>query len=73
VIDPSALPNYANKTAFAAIKADGSIMAWGNSNNGGTSALSENDFSRIGCNMKVLLISVGAEICFIRNTNLIVA
>jgi hypothetical protein len=31
------------------------------------------DFSRIGCNMKVLLISVGAEICFIRNTNLIVA
>jgi hypothetical protein len=26
-----------------------------------------------GCNMKVLLISVGAEVCFIRNTNLIVA
>jgi hypothetical protein len=22
------VPNYANKTAFAAIKADGSIMAW---------------------------------------------
>jgi hypothetical protein len=23
-------PNYANKTAFATIKSDGSIMAWGN-------------------------------------------
>jgi hypothetical protein len=28
---------------------------------------------RCDCNMKVLLISVGAEVCFIRNTNLIVA
>jgi hypothetical protein len=32
-----------------------------------------NDFFGIGCNMKVLLISVGAEVCFIRNTNLVVA
>jgi hypothetical protein len=28
---------------------------------------------QIGCNMKVLLIGVGAEVCFIRNTNLVVA
>jgi hypothetical protein len=50
VIDPSA-PNYANKTAFAAIKADGSIMAWGNSNNGGTSALSESGYTKIYSNL----------------------
>jgi hypothetical protein len=45
------VPNYANKTAFAAIKADGSIMAWGNSNNGGTSALSESGYTKIYSNL----------------------
>jgi hypothetical protein len=28
-------PNYPNKGAFAALKSDGSIMAWGSSTNGG--------------------------------------
>jgi hypothetical protein len=32
-----------------------------------------NDFFGIRCNMKVLLIGVGTEVCFIRNTNLVVA
>jgi hypothetical protein len=32
-----------------------------------------NDFFGIRYNMKVLLIGVGTEICFIRNTNLVVA
>ena len=32
-------PNYANKRAFAALKADGSIMAWGNPHFGGKSRL----------------------------------
>jgi hypothetical protein len=31
-------PNYANKTAFATIKGDGSIMAWGNPYFGGKKA-----------------------------------
>jgi hypothetical protein len=38
------VPNYANKTAFAAIKADGSIMVWGNSNNGGTNAPTDSGY-----------------------------
>jgi hypothetical protein len=52
VIDPSALSSYAGDAptdngytkiystqyAFAALKADGSITAWGSSNHGGTGA-----------------------------------
>jgi hypothetical protein len=45
------VPNYTNKTAFAAIKADGSIMTWGDSNNGGTSALSESGYTKIYSNL----------------------
>ena len=44
------VPNYANKTAFAAIKADGSIMAWGNSNNGGTNAPTDSGYTEIYSN-----------------------
>jgi hypothetical protein len=32
-----------------------------------------NSITRIRCDMKVLLIDVGTEVCFIRDTNLVVA
>jgi hypothetical protein len=34
-------PNYPNPYAFAALKADGSITAWGHSSSGGTGAPSD--------------------------------
>jgi hypothetical protein len=40
-------PNYANKRAFAAIKDDGSIMAWGVPNYGGASAPSDSGYTKI--------------------------
>jgi hypothetical protein len=40
-------PNYANKRAFAAIKDDGSIMAWGVPNYGGASAPSDGGYTKI--------------------------
>jgi hypothetical protein len=33
--------------AFAALKADGSITAWGDSDNGGTGAPSDNGYTKI--------------------------
>jgi hypothetical protein len=49
VIDPSALTSdngytkiYSTEYAFAALKADGSITAWGGSGSGGTGAPSDN-------------------------------
>jgi hypothetical protein len=33
-------PNYPNRSAFAAIKADGSITVWGGSDSGGTTPTS---------------------------------
>ncbi|CAC9641182.1 hypothetical protein BCLUESOX_765 [bacterium endosymbiont of Bathymodiolus sp. 5 South] len=43
-------PNYANKRAFAAIKDDGSIMAWGVPNYGGASAPSDSGYTKIYSN-----------------------
>jgi hypothetical protein len=37
-------PNFPNTNAFAALKADGSIKAWGNSYSGGTGAPSDNGY-----------------------------
>jgi hypothetical protein len=45
VIDPSAF--YSTGSAFAALKADGSITAWGNSDGGGTAAPSVNGYTKI--------------------------
>jgi hypothetical protein len=39
--------NYSNKLAFAALKADGSITAWGDSFSGGTSAPSGSGYTKI--------------------------
>jgi hypothetical protein len=38
---------YSNGYAFAALKADGSITAWGNSLYGGTGAPSDNGYTKI--------------------------
>jgi alpha-tubulin suppressor-like RCC1 family protein len=38
---------YSNGWAFAALKADGSITAWGNSKYGGTGAPSDNGYTKI--------------------------
>jgi hypothetical protein len=38
---------YSNKLAFAALKADGSITAWGDSFSGGTSAPSGSGYTKI--------------------------
>ncbi|VVH67380.1 Late competence protein ComGC, access of DNA to ComEA, FIG007487 [uncultured Gammaproteobacteria bacterium] len=43
-------PNYANKRAFAVIKDDSSIMAWGAPNYGGTSAPSDSGYTKIYSN-----------------------
>jgi len=43
-------PNYANKMAFAAIKADGSIMAWGNPHFGGKKAPADSGYTKIYSN-----------------------
>ncbi len=40
-------PNFPNTNAFAALKADGSIKAWGNSYSGGTGAPSDNGYTKI--------------------------
>jgi hypothetical protein len=40
-------PNYPNKGAFAALKSDGSIVAWGSSINGGTNAPKNKGYTRI--------------------------
>ncbi len=40
-------PNYPNLQAFAALKADGSIAAWGYSNSGGTGAPTGTGFTKI--------------------------
>jgi alpha-tubulin suppressor-like RCC1 family protein len=40
-------PNYPNDRSFAALKADGSITAWGNSLYGGTGAPSDNGYTKI--------------------------
>jgi hypothetical protein len=39
--------NYPNIFAFAALKADGSITAWGHSSYGGTGAPSDNGYTKI--------------------------
>jgi hypothetical protein len=38
---------YSTATAFAALKADGSITAWGGSNSGGTDAPSGSGYTKI--------------------------
>jgi hypothetical protein len=38
---------YSTTLAFAALKADGSITAWGNSDKGGTGAPSDNGYTKI--------------------------
>jgi hypothetical protein len=38
---------YSNRFAFAALKADGSITAWGDSKYGGTGAPSDNGYTKI--------------------------
>jgi hypothetical protein len=38
---------YSTAGAFAALKADGSITAWGNSDYGGTGAPSDNGYTKI--------------------------
>jgi hypothetical protein len=38
---------YSTQTAFAAIKADGSITAWGNSYSGGTGAPTDSGYTKI--------------------------
>jgi hypothetical protein len=38
---------YSAATAFAALKADGSITAWGRSDRGGTGAPSDNGYTKI--------------------------
>jgi alpha-tubulin suppressor-like RCC1 family protein len=38
---------YSTECAFAALKADGSITAWGNSDDGGTGAPSDNGYTKI--------------------------
>ncbi|VVH64055.1 hypothetical protein BSPWISOX_2548 [uncultured Gammaproteobacteria bacterium] len=43
-------PNYPNFSAFATVKADGSIMAWGNSHTGGTGAPSGSGYTKIYSN-----------------------
>ncbi len=43
-------PNYANKTAFATIKSDGSIMAWGNPYFGGKKAPTNSGYIEIYSN-----------------------
>jgi hypothetical protein len=40
-------PNYPNPYAFVALKADGSITAWGHSSSGGTDAPSGNGYTKI--------------------------
>jgi hypothetical protein len=40
-------PNYPNSSTFAALKADGSIKAWGNSSFGGTGAPSDNGYTPV--------------------------
>jgi hypothetical protein len=57
-------PSYPNTYAFATLQADGSIKVWGDSRSGGSDAPAGNE---------VLLIGVGAKVCLIRNTNLVVA
>jgi alpha-tubulin suppressor-like RCC1 family protein len=41
---------YSTATAFAALKADGSITAWGQSDRGGTGAPSDNGYTKIYSN-----------------------
>jgi hypothetical protein len=41
---------YSTEYAFAALKADGSITAWGNSRTGGTGAPSDNGYTKIYSN-----------------------
>jgi hypothetical protein len=50
---------YSNRDAFAALKADGSIVAWGESGWGGTGAPSDNGYTKIYSNKKkkVLLLA----------------
>jgi hypothetical protein len=40
-------PESGSYTAFAALKADGSIVAWGNSGHGGSGAPSGNSYTKI--------------------------
>ncbi|CAC9585911.1 hypothetical protein, partial [uncultured Gammaproteobacteria bacterium] len=40
-------PNYPNKEAFAALKADGSITVWGSSSYGGTDAPTDSGYTKI--------------------------
>jgi hypothetical protein len=48
-------PNYANKTAFATIKGDGSIMAWGNPYFGGKKAPTDSGYTEIYSNERVFV------------------
>jgi hypothetical protein len=57
LIDPSALraakalfynaSNHPNYNAFATLQTNGSIMAWGNSNSGGSGAPADNGYTKI--------------------------
>ena len=40
-------PNYPNKGAFAVLKSDGSIVAWGSSINGGNNAPKNSGYTKI--------------------------
>jgi hypothetical protein len=46
---------YSNWGAFAALKADGSITAWGGSYSGGTGAPSGSGYTKIYSNMKAFV------------------
>ncbi len=48
-------PNYPNEMAFAAIKDDGSIMAWGNSYSGGKKAPTDSGYTEIYSNERVFV------------------
>jgi hypothetical protein len=46
---------YSTAAAFAAVKADGSITAWGSWNEGGTGAPSGNGYTKIYSNWNTLI------------------
>jgi hypothetical protein len=69
-IDKGYTKIYSNENAFTAVKSDGSIRVWGNSYSGGEKAPVSSDYTNIYSTSEV---GVGAKVCLIRNTNLVVA